>query len=493
MQNIDSSVISDAVRQLCIQAATILPLDVRTALENAMKNEDNVMAKEVLGMVLKNADDAQNRGIPICQDTGMTHVFLELGQDACIRGDLNQAVYKGVAQGYTLGHLRKSVVKDPLFFRENTGDNTPPVIHTEIAANSSYLKITVLPKGTGSENMSALSMLKPSEGVEGVKSFVIDTVRKAGPNSCPPLVVGVGVGGMMDHAALLSKKALMRPVGVHNRDTRVADFETEMLMAINSLGVGPAGLGGKTTALWVSVETYPTHIGALPVAVNLQCHAARRAQAVVVPNETGGQILMPKPQGEPEHGPRFDSHRSWDGAKSVRMPLDSQDVLSSLRAGEKVLLTGTMYTARDAAHKRLVEELNKEEAVLPFDLHGQFIFYAGPCPPKPGQTIGALGPTTSGRMDAYTPQLLEAGLKGMVGKGSRSQKVIDAIKRHGAVYFVTVGGLGAYLSKTVAKAQLLCYEDLGPEAVFRLEVVDFPAIVGIDSLGKDIYGLSNRE
>jgi len=281
MKTLTAAAVQDAVRELCIKAATQLPGDVAVALIKARKAEGSPLGQEILGAIVENAKLSSTERIPICQDTGVTYVFLEVGQDLNItEGNLVEAVTQGVAQGYTEGYLRKSVVKDPLFDRSNTGDNTPPLIHVEIVPGSD-LTITVLPKGTGSENMSGLAMLTPAAGVAGVRTFVLDTVSKGAANACPPLVVGVGVGGMMDTAAYLAKKAILRPVGASNPDPKVAELERDLLFEINALGVGPGGLGGTTTALAVHIETHPTHIGALPVAVNLQCHAARRAAATL--------------------------------------------------------------------------------------------------------------------------------------------------------------------------------------------------------------------
>jgi len=281
MKYVPAETLRQTVKDLCIKAATVLPDDVWCALEKAQTEEESPLAKDVLNMLLDNARLAASEKIPICQDTGMTHVFLQIGQDVQIEGGfLHDSVTQGVALGYKEGFLRKSVVKDPLFYRKNTGDNTPPVIHTEIVPGDE-IKVTVMPKGTGSENMSALAMLTPAEGVQGVKRFVLDVVKKAGPNACPPFIVGVGVGGMMDSVAYLAKKALLRPLGKRNQEPKVSELEAEFLSMINQLGIGPGGLGGKTTALDVHIETFPTHIGALPVAVNLQCHAARRATATI--------------------------------------------------------------------------------------------------------------------------------------------------------------------------------------------------------------------
>lgn len=281
MKILDAGTVRDVVRDLCVEAATKLPDDVHTALVAAKQVERSALGQEVLEALVENARIAAAERIPICQDTGVTYVFIELGQNLHITGeDIRKAVTDGVAKGYTEGYLRKSVVRDPLFDRSNTKDNTPPIIHLDIVPGSD-LSITVVPKGTGSENMSALTMLTPSAGVAGVRRFVVDTVAKGGANACPPLVVGVGVGGMMDTAAALAKKAVFRPIGTANACPKVAELERELLAEINALGIGPAGLGGSNTALAVHIETYPTHIGALPVAVNLQCHAARRASAIL--------------------------------------------------------------------------------------------------------------------------------------------------------------------------------------------------------------------
>lgn len=277
MKNIDAKVIEDTVARLCIEANLRLPPDVINAIESAEKAEPWDGAKRILSLLGDNVRIASEKTLPVCQDTGMACVFVELGQDVHIDGDFEQAVNNGVRRGYGEGYLRKSVVCDPLR-RVNTGDNTPALLTVKLTRGDK-MRITVMPKGFGSENMSALKMLKPADGVEGVKNFVLDTVEKAGANPCPPIIVGVGIGGSFDKAACLAKHALLRPVDEPNPDEYYAALESELLDKINALGIGPQGFGGKTTALAVLIEAMPTHVAGLPVAVNISCHATRRASA----------------------------------------------------------------------------------------------------------------------------------------------------------------------------------------------------------------------
>lgn len=277
MRNIDAKVIEDTVARLCIEANLRLPPDVINAIERAEKAEPWGGAKRILSLLGDNVRIASEKTLPVCQDTGMACVFVELGQDVHIEGNFEQAVNNGVRRGYGEGYLRKSVVCDPLR-RVNTGDNTPALVTVKLTRGDK-MRITVMPKGFGSENMSALKMLKPADGGEGVRNFVLDTVEKAGANPCPPIIVGVGIGGSFDKAACLAKHALLRPVNEPNPDEYYAALERELLDKINALGIGPQGFGGKTTALAVLIEAMPTHVAGLPVAVNISCHATRRASA----------------------------------------------------------------------------------------------------------------------------------------------------------------------------------------------------------------------
>ena len=279
MREIAAAKITEVVKKLCIEANCYLPQDMKDRIQQSYEMESWPQAKEILERIIENYQIADEKAQPICQDTGMACVFVKIGQEVHVNGDLSEAIHEGVRQGYTEGYLRKSVVRDPLD-RVNTGDNTPAMLYTEIVPGEN-VKITLGPKGFGSENMSAIRMFKPSAGLQGIKDFILETVEAAGPNPCPPIVIGVGIGGTFDKAALLAKKAIMRPLDTHNPDPYYADLEKEMLEKVNALGIGPQGFGGKTTALAVNIEEYPTHIAGLPVAVNINCHVTRHKTEVL--------------------------------------------------------------------------------------------------------------------------------------------------------------------------------------------------------------------
>ena len=280
MRTLNVEEISKNIKEMCIEANHFLSKDMDIAMKNAVSTEKSPLGKKILSQLQDNLKIAGKDMIPICQDTGMAVVFLEIGQDVHFTGgDLTDAINEGVRRGYTNGYLRKSVVKDPVR-RGNTGDNTPAMIYTEIVPGDK-VKITVGPKGFGSENMSMIRMFKPSAGLQGIKDFILEVVETAGPNPCPPMVVGVGIGGTFDKCALLAKKALMRPLDSHNPDPFYAELEDEMLEKVNKLGIGPQGFGGKTTAIGLNIETMPTHIAGMPCAVNINCHVTRHKTEVI--------------------------------------------------------------------------------------------------------------------------------------------------------------------------------------------------------------------
>lgn len=281
MREINVEAITKTVEKLCIESNYYLPQDVKKALQHAVVKEESPLGKEILSDILRNQEIARSNNVPICQDTGLAVIFLELGQDVrLVGGDLNEAIDEGVRRGYVNGYLRKSAVDDPFIERKNTGDNTPAIIHTKIVPGDK-VKLIFAPKGGGSENMSALAMLKPSDGISGIKKFVLDTVEKAGSNPCPPIIVGIGIGGTIEKTTLIAKQSLLRNVGGHNPNPKIAKLEEELLEEINKLGIGPQGFGGRITALAVNIETFPAHIASMPVAINIQCHAARHQEAII--------------------------------------------------------------------------------------------------------------------------------------------------------------------------------------------------------------------
>ena len=280
IRTVKTSEITENIKEMCIEANYYLSRDMDAAMKNAAATEESELGQKILNQLQDNLEIADKEQIPICQDTGMAVVFIEVGQDVHFEGDaIEDAINEGVRQGYVDGYLRKSVVKDPLI-RENTKDNTPAVIHYDLVPGDK-VKITVAPKGFGSENMSRVFMLKPADGIEGVKAAILTAVKDAGPNACPPMVVGVGIGGTFEKCAIMAKQALTRPVNVHSAIPYVAEMEKELLENINKTGIGPGGLGGTTTALAVNINTYPTHIAGLPVAVNICCHVCRHSTRVL--------------------------------------------------------------------------------------------------------------------------------------------------------------------------------------------------------------------
>ncbi|MEY8319453.1 fumarate hydratase [Lachnospiraceae bacterium 46-61] len=280
MREISTESITNTIAEMCICANCNLNKDVYNALEKAKQKEQSQIGKEILCQLTKNADIAQQNQVPICQDTGMAIIFMKIGQDVHIVGGLLQdAVNEGVRKGYEKGYLRKSIVQDP-FLRVNTNDNTPAILYTDIVEGDK-IDITVAPKGFGSENMSRVYMLKPSDGIEGAKKVILETVEQAGPNPCPPMVVGVGCGGSFEYSAYLAKKALLRPIGSHSDKEHIREMEKELLQKMNNMGIGPQGLGGNTTVLAVNIESYATHIAGMPIAINISCHVTRHCHKVI--------------------------------------------------------------------------------------------------------------------------------------------------------------------------------------------------------------------
>ena len=474
-----STLIAESVARALDVLASQLADDVLHALEQAYGEEDNLQAKYALGQLCSNAAIAAKNRVPLCQDCGYVWVCLEIGPDVMVPGDVFAGVNGAVAACYKKQALRMSMVHDAFTDRTNSTDNTPAFCEIHLTDEPGTARLQVMLKGGGSDNASRVVMLEPGKGREGIKEAVLACVREKGANACPPLTVGIGVGATFDKVGSLAKRALLRPIGNRHAQKDVAAFEEELLAAINASGVGAAGLGGGHTALDVHIETAPCHIAALPVAINLGCNSLRRMSIDLTTGETLPTFSCASTGAE---GLQDD----LSNALSLSLPL-SQEAALSLRAGDVVSLSGPLYTLRDAGHMRLLAEM-QEQGSLPYNLSGQTIFYCGPSPACAGQPFGACGPTTASRMDFAAPELYRAGIAATIGKGKRSEEVRLACESNHAIYFTCTGGAAALLARCVKQAELISYEDLGTEALRKLEVVDFPCVVAVDAFGRSIYG-----
>jgi len=474
--------VASAVERALGVLASKLADDVQQALVCAYAAEQNPQAKCALGQLCQNAAIAAQNDVPLCQDCGYVWVCLEIGPDVQLAGDVFADVNGVVAACYKAQGLRMSMVCDAFGNRANSTDNTPAFCEVHFSDVPGQAQLHVMLKGGGSDNASRVIMLEPGKGRAGIKDAVLACVREKGANACPPLTVGIGIGATFDKVGGLAKQALLRPVGTRHADAHVAAFEEELLDAINASGVGAAGLGGNHTALDVHIETAPCHIAAMPVAINLGCNSLRRMSIDLLSGVStpsfAGVAGVPGAQGD-EAGAQADAGRA------LSLPLTPEDV-QSLRAGDVVTLSGSLYTLRDAGHMRLLDELN-EQGSLPYGLAGQTIFYCGPSPARGNQPFGACGPTTASRMDFAAPALYGAGIVATIGKGRRSADVQQACATQQAVYFTCTGGAAALLARCVKSAQLIAYGDLGTEALRRLEVESFPCVVAIDAFGGNIY------
>lgn len=540
---ITKEAVATAVYEAIPHLACELPADILAGLAAALEREEAPRGRAVLSQLVENARIARTDHVPICQDTGTVWVSLEVGPGVLVPADVFAGVDDAVARAYDEARLRKSVVRDAILDRANTGDNTPAFCDIHPVDEPGAARLRIMLKGGGSDNASRVIMLPPGAGRAGIVEEVVRCVREKGANACPPLVIGVGIGGTFDKVAGLAKRALMRPIDEPAEDARAGELEQELLAAVNASGVGPGGLGGATAALAVRVATAPCHIAALPLAINMGCSAMRRATVDLVAQPAGasdgadgdsatvdpanGSLSAPKPDDAPVEGgetvcaqikssyDRSSEAREAEGRAAERRVSEPSDGASSgtcgqirssaapirltlpldrarlrdLKAGQACLLTGPMYTLRDAGHIRLMEELAENGGALPYGLDGQAIFYAGPTPSAAGRPFGAVGPTTASRMDFAAPALHRAGIAATVGKGHRSAEARAACAETDSVYFVACGGAAALLARCVASSETVAYADLGTEALRRIEVVDFPVFVGVDTDGGDVYEL----
>jgi len=464
------------------------PIDFVKAVYEAYEKEESVAAKDAMAQILINSRMCAEGQRPICQDTGIVTVYLKVGMDVQWEGDmtLNDMVNAGVRQAYLLPDniLRPSILADPAGARKNTGDNTPAVIHTELVAGST-LEVKLAAKGGGSENKAKLVMLNPSDSVA---DWVERTLPTMGAGWCPPGILGIGIGGTAEKAAVLAKEALMQPIDIHElrargAATRVEELRLEIMDRVNALAIGAQGLGGLTTVLDVKILDFPTHAASLPVAMIPNCAATRHAHFSL--DGSGVAELTP---------PSLDQWPviSWDvGPRARKVNLDTltREDIATWEPGETLLLSGKMLTGRDAAHRRLLSMLDKGEG-LPdgVDFDNKFIYYVGPVDPVRDEVIGPAGPTTATRMDKFTDALLEkTGLIGGIGKAERGKQGIDAIKKHRVVYLMAVGGAAYLVSKAIRKARVVAFEDLGMEAIHEFEVESMPVTVAVDVNGTSVH------
>jgi len=464
------------------------PIDFIAAVNEAYEREESLAAKDAMAQILINSRMCAEGKRPICQDTGIVTVFLKVGMSVQWEGDmaLEDMVNEGVRRAYLNPDnvLRASILSDPAGARKNTKDNTPAVIHTQIVPGSE-IDVKVAAKGGGSENKAKLAMLNPSDSIV---DWVEKTLPTMGAGWCPPGMLGIGIGGTAEKAAVLAKESLMDPIDIHELrakgpSNRIEELRLEIMDRANSLGIGAQGLGGLTTVLDVKILDFPTHAASLPVAMIPNCAATRHAHFTL----DGNGIADFEP-------PSLDlwPEITWDvGPRARKVNLDTltPEAITSWEPGETLLLSGTMLTGRDAAHKRLLAMLAKGEG-LPegVDFNNKFIYYVGPVDPIRDEVIGPAGPTTATRMDKFTDELLEkTGLIGMIGKAERGKEGVEAIKKHKAVYLMAVGGAAYLVSKAIRKARIVAFGDLGMEAIHEFTVEEMPVTVAVDVNGTSVH------
>ncbi len=462
------------------------PKDFIDGMYAAYQKEANPAAKDALAQILINSRMCAEGHRPICQDTGIVTAFVQVGMGVQIEGDmaLGDMVNEGVRRAYQNSDnvLRASILSDPDGARKNTGDNTPAVIHYSIVPGNT-IDVHVAAKGGGSEAKSKFAMLNPSDNLV---DWVLDMVPKMGAGWCPPGMLGIGVGGTAEKAMLLAKEALLDPIDIQDLQARGAnnraeELRLELYEKVNGLGIGAQGLGGLTTVLDIKVKDFPTHAANKAVAIIPNCAATRHAHFVL---DGSGPSLQTPPNLE--DWPQI----TWEVNENVRrVDLDAitKDDIQSWQPGDTILLSGKLLTGRDAAHKRMVDMLNKGE-LLPVDFTNRFIYYVGPVDPVREEAVGPAGPTTATRMDKFTRQVLEqTGLIGMVGKAERGDIAIEAIKDNQAVYLMAVGGAAYLVSKAINHAKVLAFDDLGMEAIYEFEVKDMPVTVAVDTKGESVH------
>jgi len=462
------------------------PQDFIEAMNAAYESEESEAAKDAIGQILVNSRMCAEGHRPICQDTGIVTVFVRIGMQVQWESELSveDMINEGVRRAYTHADnvLRASILADPAGKRTNTKDNTPAVIHMSVVPGDK-VEIDIAAKGGGSENKAKMAMLNPSDSIV---DWVLKTVPTMGAGWCPPGMLGIGIGGTAEKAAVMAKEALMESIDIQELrergpQNRVEELRLEIMDKVNDLGIGAQGLGGLTTVLDIKIKDYPTHAASLPVCMIPNCAATRHTHFTL---DGSGPSLQKAPDLSVWPDITYEA-----GANSRRVDLNTvtaEDV-ASWKPGEVVLLSGKMLTGRDAAHKKIVGILDAGEE-LPVSLKGRFIYYVGPVDPVREEAVGPAGPTTATRMDKFTDQVLEqTGLLGMIGKAERGPVAIESIKKHKSVYLMAVGGAAYLVSKAIVNAEVLAFPELGMEAIYEFDVRDMPVTVAVDSLGESVH------
>ncbi len=462
------------------------PLDYIEALGRAYELEESAAAKDAIAQILSNSRLCAEGHRPICQDTGIVVAFVKVGMGVQWDGrmTLDQMINEGVRRGYTNpdNRLRASIVADPAFARTNTRDNTPAVIHVEMVPGDG-IEIALAAKGGGSENKSKFAMLNPSDSI---LDWVVKTVPLMGAGWCPPGMLGIGIGGSAEKAAVLAKESLMAPIDMAELKARgprtaIEELRIEIFDRVNALGIGAQGLGGLSTILDVKILDYPTHAASKPIAMIPNCAATRHAHFHL---DGSGPAYLPAP--DLARWPKVD----WKPSpQAIRVDLDTltAEQVQSWQPGDRLLLSGRMLTGRDAAHKRIADMLARGEE-LPVSFKGRVIYYVGPVDPVRDEAVGPAGPTTATRMDKFTRMMLEqTGLLAMIGKAERGPEAIEAIRDSGASYLMAVGGAAYLVARAIKSAKVLAFEDLGMEAIYEFEVRDMPVTVAVDARGGNVH------
>lgn len=464
------------------------PKDYIDAVHEAWQREESKAAKDAMAQILVNSRMCAEGKRPLCQDTGIVTVFVKVGMNVQwdAKMSLTDMINEGVRRAYNHpdNKLRASILADPAGARKNTGDNTPAVIHTEIVEGDT-VDFEIAAKGGGSENKSKLVMLNPSDSIV---DWVVKTVPTMGAGWCPPGMLGIGIGGTSEKAAVLAKQSLMAPVDIQalkdrGPKNRIEELRLEIFEAVNALGIGAQGLGGLTTVVDVKILDFPTHAASKPVAMIPNCAATRHAHFVL---DGSGPALQTPPSLADWPAITYDAGA---GARRVNLDTVTPAEVATWKPGETLLLSGAMLTGRDAAHKRIQSLLESGEG-LPegVDFNGRFIYYVGPVDPVRDEVVGPAGPTTSTRMDKFTEMMLDkCGLLGMIGKAERGEAGINAIRKHKAVYLMAVGGAAYLVSKAIRKSRVVAFEDLGMEAIHEFIVEDMPVTVAVDATGESVH------